>query len=488
MSSLVSPIIFHDELALLAPELVVNHTLRLNTIITTPSSSSYSCDHNLEGLFSCPGVEDHDDGQSYVEIGCGSQGAIFAKANRRMLAFKKEHAEKNWPKQHMHTTNLAHECRVHREVVAAFARYGPRCNTLVKVPRIHDILPSAAAVHVDRSCFPEEHRHPQENIMVMDRILPLTREICHALGECMEPEEDDDEEEIEVAGDEAVTLLVNTYMSLHGMDEDEEGEGEGDGRRPNLQALAAAAAAEHVVEQHPPPQHEQQEQTGSDLEVMHRHQCWLRSCPKSRDCLVQIYLGAPRRRGTTITHNPRPYTCRTAAAADNDERVEAGLLRDLPMDLPSMRRFGLDYEELAIEMGQAFAIMHWGTGVDGRNVKFVLGTSVVSDTRGISKGEWQARKVELWLLDFGDCSMLDLQGDGIKVQDVYLAFWGAMVAGENELSIPHEHEKVFGVFKEAYLRVANMIIEEKSSSSSRKLSGKFDAKEFLRGFEEYRDL
>lgn len=103
---------------------------------------------------------------------------------------------------------------------------------------------------------------------------------------------------------------------------------------------------------------------------------------------------------------------------------------------------------------------------------------MVSDG-GISEGKWQARKVGFYLLDFGQCDTVDLGEDSEDALDVYLAFLAAMSTGDNALYIPQE-EELFGVFKGAYLRVADMIIKD------RRLGRKFDAEELTRGFKKDR--
>ncbi|KAI1396237.1 hypothetical protein F4819DRAFT_491721 [Hypoxylon fuscum] len=152
-------------------------------------------------------------------------------------------------------------------------------------------------------------------------------------------------------------------------------------------------------------------------------------------------------------------------------------LRNFPLYLSSMERLGLDVVGLAISMGKAYAIMHWGAGVNGDDVEFVLGTSTARE-RGHGGDAFQHRAVGLYLLDFGQCELVDLSEDP---DVVYQAFKGAMVTGDNQLFIPHYQRspKLFSAFGEAYLDAGQRIIVDK------KLEKNFNMEEFMKEYEEY---
>ncbi|KND89899.1 hypothetical protein TOPH_05512 [Tolypocladium ophioglossoides CBS 100239] len=144
--------------------------------------------------------------------------------------------------------------------------------------------------------------------------------------------------------------------------------------------------------------------------------------PPNKHCLARTYLG---RKDGYLTQ-------------------EKFTLRNIPLYLKSMERFGLDTQSLAASMGKAYAIMHWGACINGDDIEFVLGSSAVRT----QEQRLQHRAVHLFLLDFGQCEAVDLSGD---VAAVYQAFKGAMVTGDNQLFIPHckKSAQLFGAFRKA---------------------------------------
>jgi hypothetical protein len=93
----------------------------------------------------------------------------------------------------------------------------------------------------------------------------------------------------------------------------------------------------------------------------------------------------------------------------------------------------LDINFIAMVMGKAFALMHWGAGITADDVEFVLG-SHTTNLPGDEGDNFQQRAIGLYLLDFGQCEHVDLAEDA---EDVYQAFKGAMVTGDNQLFIPN---------------------------------------------------
>jgi hypothetical protein len=121
--------------------------------------------------------------------------------------------------------------------------------------------------------------------------------------------------------------------------------------------------------------------------------------------------------------------------------------------------------------------MHWGAGVNGDDVEFVLGTSAVQG-RGDEAFDFQHRAVGFYLLDFGQCELIDLSED----PDVaYQAFKGAMVTGDNQLFIPHYQKspELFAAFKKAYIEAGQAILVDKE------LEMKFNMEQFMKEYEEY---
>ncbi|KAK0612580.1 hypothetical protein B0T17DRAFT_511761 [Bombardia bombarda] len=178
----------------------------------------------------------------------------------------------------------------------------------------------------------------------------------------------------------------------------------------------------------------------------------------NKHCLARTYLG----RKTGPISSSRGFS-----------------LRNIPLYLDAMLKLELDVKGLATAMGEAFAIMHWGAGVNGDDVEFVLGTSALKDESQGGALDFQHRAVGFYLLDFGQCDAVDLEED--EKDDVYQAFKGAMVTGDNQLFIPHfqRSRDVFESFRDGYIAAAEVIMDEK------RINNKFDAVEFIREYEEY---
>lgn len=180
--------------------------------------------------------------------------------------------------------------------------------------------------------------------------------------------------------------------------------------------------------------------------------------PKNKHCLARVYLG------------------QTIGPMNLDASAP---LRNFPLYLGFMEELGIDTVALATEMGKAYAVLHWGAGVNGDDVEFVLGTSTIDAPRAfVEQPDFQHRAVGLYLLDFGQCETVDLTQD---CDVVYQAFKGAMVTGDNQRFIPHYSRSpgLFAVFKTGYMDAGNAILSRKQ------LSDKFSMADFMQEYEDY---
>ncbi|KAK4182151.1 hypothetical protein QBC35DRAFT_518985 [Podospora australis] len=179
--------------------------------------------------------------------------------------------------------------------------------------------------------------------------------------------------------------------------------------------------------------------------------------PQNKHCLVRTYLG--RDTGVLTKHGFS--------------------LRNFPLFLKPMQELGLDVMGLASTMGKAFAIMHWGAGVNGDDVEFVLGSSVIQGT-GVEalRLDVQQRAIGFYLLDFGQCYVVDLSDDR---DIVYQGFKGAMVTGDNQLFIPHYEKSphLYAAFRKGYIEAGQVILQERT------LESKFSVVDFMNEYEEY---
>lgn len=179
--------------------------------------------------------------------------------------------------------------------------------------------------------------------------------------------------------------------------------------------------------------------------------------PKNKNALLRTYFGKE-----DVTFTTKSFT-----------------LRNFPLCLNAMKRLKLEVESLVAEMGRAYALMHWGAGINGDDVEFVQGTyAVPSNGETTFSPDLQYRATGLFLLDFGQCNFVDLAED---CDDVYQAFRGAMVTGDNQSFIPNlkKTPALFETFKNAYVEAGRKIISEK------KLEAKFNIVEFMQLYEEY---
>lgn len=143
-----------------------------------------------------------------------------------------------------------------------------------------------------------------------------------------------------------------------------------------------------------------------------------------------------------------------------------------------MTDLGLDTHSLATAMGKAYAIMHWGAGINGDDVEFVLGTSLLLTEGTNSHRDVQNRAVGMYLLDFGQCNAVNLQEDP---DIVYQAFKGTMVTDNNQSYIPNcrTSPALFQSFRDGYLQAGRVVLEQKG------LEERFSIEEFLGQYDEY---
>ncbi|KAJ6010395.1 zinc finger protein-domain-containing protein [Penicillium sp. IBT 35674x] len=130
--------------------------------------------------------------------------------------------------------------------------------------------------------------------------------------------------------------------------------------------------------------------------------------PTNRDCLARVYLG--RRRTTT------------APSANFT-------LRNFNLHLDQMIELGIPVIDLAIDIGEALAVVHWSAHVDGYDIEFVLGSeesmeytgdlcltrkltraqlaamSPHTDIESLMPFDFEPRTTRLWILDFNLCNI-----------------------------------------------------------------------------------
>lgn len=152
-----------------SPSKTLTRSLRLNTVISTPSS------------FARQAATAPAEQQQVYQIGKSLQGAVFEQVGYT-LAFKKEHSgNKILP------SNLRNEYRLHSAVSAAFARYDPMIHSHVRVPKpvqyISDRPSPPARVDPFLGILPQipAMYWARGNVVRMERILPLPKVVRRAM-------------------------------------------------------------------------------------------------------------------------------------------------------------------------------------------------------------------------------------------------------------------------------------------------------------------
>ena len=129
----------------------------------------------------------------------------------------------------------------------------------------------------------------------------------------------------------------------------------------------------------------------------------------NKDCLVRVYLGSMRGRITSFFS-----------------------LRNFKLHLNQMIEIEVDYEALAVSMGQALALIHWKARTDARDVEFVLGSSStkIGVNPGLGEGfgrktssypadsdseSFTRREIRLFVLDFNQVRDISMNDAGIKL-------------------------------------------------------------------------
>jgi hypothetical protein len=129
--------------------------------------------------------------------------------------------------------------------------------------------------------------------------------------------------------------------------------------------------------------------------------------PLNEHCLIRVYLGTRR----------------------SQRSMQSFSLRNFEVDLSIFDELCLEKEEHAEEMAKALAIMHWACKIDANDVEFVLGPAAATGRqltleqiaklppRTSSAASLQKkgkRAVQLWLLDFNNCSPITMDEEGVK--------------------------------------------------------------------------
>lgn len=172
--------------------------------------------------------------------------------------------------------------------------------------------------------------------------------------------------------------------------------------------------------------------------------------PANKDCLVRIYLGSMKGHTTSFFS-----------------------LRNFKLHLNQMIDIGLDFEMLAVSIGQTLAIIHWEAQADARDVEFVLGSSATvldkEQTKDIHANDsvttinkptesFVRRETRLFVLDFNQVRRITMDDEGVAcaVEAFYL----------NDPYYPRPCEEsniqqeLWNSFDRSYLGTADIILRD----------------------------
>lgn len=139
-------------------------------------------------------------------------------------------------------------------------------------------------------------------------------------------------------------------------------------------------------------------------------------------------------------------------------------LRNFNLTLNHIEEMGVDPREWAGLMGRALAILHWEAEIDAHDVEFVLGSSPSKERPVMSYAEvlklpqytqtlylpnFKRRIVDMWVLDFNNCS--PLKGDKTDIEHmVWTFYWNDPYFPLPEAVLSKDQE-LWKIFSEAYL-------------------------------------
>jgi Zinc finger protein len=172
-------------------------------------------------------------------------------------------------------------------------------------------------------------------------------------------------------------------------------------------------------------------------------------------CLIRVYLGE-RKDPPEYSRQPVSFT-----------------LRNFPLDLNRMANLGLDVESLARSLADTLALMHWIVKLDAQGVEFVLGStpieshfhgpdyhilsklpknaSTIQEVKGLA---FHNRKVQLWMLDFNQCSPITMDKAGVDQATQ------AFCINDPYFPRPDVDLELWNVFSDRYLLSSKRMVQD----------------------------
>ena len=184
--------------------------------------------------------------------------------------------------------------------------------------------------------------------------------------------------------------------------------------------------------------------------------------PGNKHCLVRPYLGQRRR---TSNH------------------LRFFSLKNFKIHIDQMEQLNLDFEDFAIQMADALAVVHWKAKLDAYDVEFVLGSapnvSINTDapslealrkmppgTTTIPSGngfDFEHRIIHLWMIDFNQCNDMPPSEHGVRM--AVKAFIENAPYFPRPGSPNHTDQWLWETFKKRYLQRSHEVADNDVKAS-----------------------
>ncbi|KAK6087897.1 hypothetical protein SCUP234_00963 [Seiridium cupressi] len=165
----------------------------------------------------------------------------------------------------------------------------------------------------------------------------------------------------------------------------------------------------------------------------------VKSDDENRDCLIRVYLGA---------ESPGPH------------HLEE--LRNAPLYLDQMISLQLDTQTLAKEMAMRLATCHWGAGLDGMDIEFVLGAPRLARYRDRTELAKPQPAAKMWMLDYDKTTLIPLHGKTAELEktgeDIVSKFSIAIHGNDPYYPRPSLNQGVWDKFAEIYILGSRSIL------------------------------
>jgi hypothetical protein len=166
----------------------------------------------------------------------------------------------------------------------------------------------------------------------------------------------------------------------------------------------------------------------------------LKTSPINKQCLARIYMG--QRSNEAIK---KPFT-----------------LQNFPLYLDRMEALGLELELFARMLAGAYATLHWAASIDADDIEFVLGSEPTTPSQQEVSLNLTRRKVNLWVIDFGKCSPINMDDDGAQQAGMSMCMNDPYFPRPFKMDETATDKKLWKIFKNTYLDHSGNILAQRN--------------------------